>query len=328
MAASDIGIDLGTRNSLVCTTTRGVILQEPSVVIYDRNEEKIRAIGEEARTMTGNMMTNLEVIWPIRQGVIVDYIVLEKMLKHFISRALGKYAFRKPMISVCVPETITQIGRKALEEAAYQAGARKVYLVSAPIAAALGAGLDVSRPSGNLVVDIGAGTTDAAVLSMSGVVTSASIKVGGDNFNQAIMTYVRRNHNLFIGEETAETIKKTIGTAAEELSVRTMEVRGRNILTGLPKIVTLTSDEMRIALRDCTTQIVELIHSILEKTPPELAADIVDRGIILTGGGALLQSMDTLVQQRTGVSTLTVANAESVTAIGTGKYAQMAANRL
>lgn len=328
MAASDIGIDLGTRNSLVCTTTRGVILQEPSVVIYDRSEEKIRAIGEEARTMTGHIMTNLEVIWPIHQGVIVDYIVLEKMLKHFISRALGKYAFRKPMISVCVPETITQIGRKALEEAAYQAGARKVYLVSAPIAAALGAGLDVSRPSGNLVVDIGAGTTDAAVISMSGVVTSASIKVGGDNFNQAIMTYVRRSHNLFIGEETAETIKKTIGTAAEEIGVRTMEVRGRNILTGLPKIVTLTSDEMRIALRDCTTQIVELIHSILEKTPPELAADIVDRGIILTGGGALLRSMDTLVQQKTGVSTLTVANAACVTVIGTGMYAKMAANKL
>ena len=328
MPAIDIGIDLGTRNSLVCTTARGVILQEPSVVIYDKNSEKIRAIGEEARTMAGNLATNMEVIWPIRQGVIVDYIVLEKMLRYFILRAMGRYAFRKPRISICVPDDITQIGRKALEESAYQAGARKVFLVSAPIAAALGVGLDVSKPSGNLVVDGGAGTTDAAVLSMSGVVTASSIKVGGDSFNRAIMSYVRKNHSLFIGEETAETIKKTIGTAAPEPNVRTMEVKGRNILTGLPKIVTLTSEEMRMALKDTTTQIVELIHSILEKTPPELAADIVDRGIVLTGGGALLHGMDALVEQRTGISTLTAANAPLAIVIGTGRYAEMAAHRL
>ena len=328
MPGTDIGIDLGTRNSLVCTVARGVILQEPSVVVYDKNAQRIRAIGEEARTMAGRLTTNMEVIWPIRQGVIVDYIVLEKMLKYFISRAMGRYAFRKPRISICVPDAITQIGRKALEEAAYQAGARKVYMVSAPIAAALGAGLDISKPFGNLVVDIGAGTTDAAVLSMSGVVESTSIRAGGDAFNQAIMAYVRRNHNLFIGEDTAESIKKTIGTAAKEATVRTMEIKGRNVLTGLPKIVTLTSEEMRIALKDVTTQIVEMVHSILEKTPPELAADIVDRGIVLTGGGALLRGMDVLMEQRTGVSTLTISDAATATALGTGRYAEMVSNRV
>ena len=313
MPTSDIGIDLGTRNSLAYSTGKGLVLNEPSIVVYDKNTEKIRAIGEEARLMEGRITSDMEIIRPIRQGVIVDYTVTEKMLKYFISRAIGRRAFRKPRISICVPSGITEIEKKAVEEATYQAGARDVYMVEEPIAAAIGAGVDVTKPFGNLVVDIGAGTSDVAVISLAGVVVSASVKVAGDTFNQAILNYVR------------EKIKIQIGTAIEESNPRTMEVKGRNVITGLPKTVTLTSEEIRVALKDATSQIVETVHGILEKTPPELAADIVDRGIVLTGGGALLHGMDTLIEQRTGVSTLTVQDAMSVVAVGTGKYAEVMA---
>lgn len=325
MPASDIGIDLGTRNSLVYSTGKGLVLKEPSVVIYDKTTEKIRAIGEEARQMAGHANSNMEVIRPIRQGVIVDFNVMEKMLKYFIAKAMGRRAFRKPRISICVPSAITEIERRAVEEATYQAGAREVFLVEEPIAAAIGAGVDITKPFGNLIVDIGGGTTDIAVVSLGGVVASSSVKVAGDNFDQAIMNYVRQNHSLFIGEETAENIKITIGTAIEEANPQVMEVKGRNVLTGLPKTVKLTSEEIRSALKDATGQIVEAVHSVLEKTPPELAADIVDRGIVLTGGGALLKGMDTLIEQKTGVTTLTVQDAMHVVAVGTGKYAEIMA---
>lgn len=325
MPASDIGIDLGTRNSLVYSTGKGLVLKEPSVVIYDKTTEKIRAIGEEARQMAGHANSNMEVIRPIRQGVIVDFNVMEKMLKYFIAKAMGRRAFRKPRISICVPSAITEIERRAVEEATYQAGAREVFLVEEPIAAAIGAGVDITKPFGNLIVDIGGGTTDIAVISLGGVVASSSVKVAGDNFDQAIMNYVRQNHSLFIGEETAENIKITIGTAIEEANPQVMEVKGRNVLTGLPKTVKLTSEEIRSALKDATGQIVEAVHSVLEKTPPELAANIVDRGIVLTGGGALLKGMDTLIEQKTGVTTLTVQDAMHVVAVGTGKYAEIMA---
>ena len=308
MPASDIGIDLGTRNSQVYSTGRGLVVSEPSVVVYDKNSEKIKAIGEEARQMTGHVSSNT---------------VMEKMLKYFISKAMGRHAFRKPRISICIPSGTTEIERKAVEEATYQAGAREVFLVEEPIAAAIGAGVDVTKPFGNLIVDIGGGTTDVAVISMAGSVVSASVKVAGDNFDQAIMSYVRKNHSLFIGEEAAENIKIKIGTACQEASPRMLEVKGRNVITGLPKVVTLTSEEIRIALRDATNQIVETVHGVLEKTPPELAADIVDRGIVLTGGGALLHGMDTLIEQKTGVSTLTVQDAMSAVVVGTGKYAEV-----
>ena len=325
MAASDIGIDLGTRNSLVYSTGKGLVLKEASVVVYDKDSEKIKAIGEEAHQMAGHVSSNMEVIRPIRQGVITDYIVVEKMLKYFISKAMGRRAFRKPRISICVPSGITEIERKAVEEATYQAGAREVFLVDEPIAAAIGAGVDVTKPFGNLIVDIGGGTTDVAVISLAGVVVSSSIKVAGDVFDQAIMSYVRKNHSLFIGEESAEVIKKQIGTACEEAEARTMEVKGRNVITGLPKVATLTSEEIRVALKDATSQIVETVHGVLEKTPPELAADIVDRGIVLTGGGALLHGMDTLIEQRTGINTLTVQDAMSVVAVGPGNNADVMA---
>ena len=306
MPAKDIGIDLGTRNSLVFSTGKGIVLREPSVVVYDKDTEKIRAIGEEARQMASHLTSNMEVIWPIRRGVIVDYNVMEKMLKYFISQAMGRRAFRKPRVSISVPSGITEIERKAIEEAAYQSGAREVFLVDEPIAAA-----------------IGAGTTDVAVISVGGVVVSASVKVAGDNFDHAIMNYVREKHSLFIGEDAAENIKIKIGTASEEADLRTMEVKGRNIITGLPKVATLTSEEIRTALRETTGQIVETVHGVLEKTPPELAADIMDRGIVLTGGGAMLHGMDALIEQKTGVSTLTVQDAMLVVAAGTGKYAEI-----
>ena len=273
--------------------------------------------------MAGHLTSNLELIRPIRQGVIVDYNVMEKMMKHLISKAIGRYTFRKPRISICVPSGIAEIEKKAIVEATYQAGAREVFLVEEPIAGAIGAGIDITKPFGNLIVDIGAGTTDAAVISMAGVVVSGSITVAGDAFDQAILNYVRKNHNLFIGEAIAEGIKMKVGTAVEEADPRMMEIKGRNILTGLPKTITLTSEEIRVALKDATNQIVELVHGILEKTPPELAADIVDRGIILTGGGALLHGMDTLIEQRTGVTALTVQDSMSVVVAGTGKYADV-----
>ena len=325
MPASDIGIDLGTKNSLVYSTGKGLVLKEPSVVVYDKDTEKIKAIGEEARQMAGHITSNMEMIRPIRQGAIADFIVMEKMLKYFISKAMGRRAFRKPRISICVPSGSTEIERRAVEEATYQAGAREVFLVEEPIAAAIGSGVDITKPFGNLIVDIGGGTTDTAVLSLGGVVVSSSIKVAGDTFDQAIMNYVRRNHSLFIGEDAAENIKIRIGTAVEESTPQVMEVKGRNVITGLPKKVKLTSEEIRVALKDATGQIVDAVHGVLEKTPPELAADIVDRGIVLAGGGALLRGMDTLIEQKTGVNTLTVQNAMSVVAVGTGKYAEVMA---
>ena len=323
MPANDIGIDLGTTNCLVYSPGKGLVLQEPSVVVYDKDTEKIRAIGEEAKQMSNHVNSNMEVIRPIRQGVIVDFVVLEKMLKYFITKAMGRRAFRKPRISVCVPSGITEIERKAVEEATYQAGAREVYLVEEPIAAAIGAGVDITKPFGNLIVDIGGGTTDIAVISVGGVVVSSTIKVAGDSFDQAIISYIRKTHGLFISEDAAETIKVRIGTAIEEVNPQVMEVKGRNVLTGLPKKIKLTSEEIREALKDATGQIVEAVHGILEKTPPELVADIVDRGIVLAGGGALLKGMDTLIEQRTGVNTLTVQDSMHVVAVGTGMYAEI-----
>lgn len=324
MAASDIGIDLGTSSILVYATGKGIVLKEPSVVAYDKDTQKIRAIGEEARQMIGRTPGNIEAIRPLRQGVITDYMITEKMLKYFISKAIGRRAFRKPRISICVPSGVTDVERKAVEEATYQAGAREVYLIEEPVAAAIGAGIDILRPCGNMVVDIGGGTTDVAVLSLGDTVVSASVKVAGDNFDQAIMRYVRKQHNLFIGEMTAESIKIQIGMAYEKPDITTMEVKGRNVITGLPKVARLTSEEIRGALKECTAQIVETVHSVLEKTPPELAADVADRGIVLTGGGALLDGMDKLIEEKTGINTIMAQDPMMAVAIGTGSYAEIA----
>ena len=325
MPATDIGIDLGTSSILVYATGKGIVLKEPSVVAYDKDTEKIKAIGEEARQMIGRTPGNVVAIRPLRQGVISDYDITEKMLKYFISKAIGRRAFRKPRISICVPSGVTEVEKKAVEEATYQAGAREVHLIEEPIAAAIGSGIDILRPCGNMVVDIGGGTSDIAVISLGGTVVSASVKVAGDNFDEAVMRHVRKNHNLFIGERTAEDIKIQIGMACERPELMTLEIKGRNVITGLPKSVTLTSEEIRQAMYDCTSQIVDAVHGVLEKTPPELAADVVDRGIVLTGGGALLGGIENLIEQKTGINTMTAQEPMLAVAVGTGKYAEIAA---
>ncbi len=320
MLSTDIGIDLGTASILVYVKGKGVVLKEPSVVAFDRDTNKIKAIGEEARLMIGRTPGNIVAVRPLRQGVISDYTVTEKMLKHFIRKALGKRTFKKPRISVCVPSGVTEVEKKAVEDATYQVGAREVAIIEEPIAAAIGAGIDISKPCGNMIVDIGGGTTDIAVISLGGTVVSTSIKIAGDDFDEAIVRYMRKKHNLLIGERTAEEIKIKIGSAYRRPEVATLDVRGRNLVTGLPKTITVTSEETEEALKETTSQIVEAVHSVLEKTPPELAADIADRGIVLTGGGCLLQGLEELIEEKTGINTMTAEDPMTAVAIGTGKF--------
>ena len=321
MASSDIGIDLGTASVLVYVKGKGVVLREPSVVAYDRDADRIKAIGEEARLMLGRTPGNIVAVRPLRHGVISDSTITEKMLKYFIQKAVGKSFFgRRPRISVCVPSGVTEVEKKAVEYATYQAGARDVYIIEEPVAAAIGAGIDISRPCGNMIVDIGGGTSDIAVISLEGTVVGTSIKVAGDDFDDAIVRFMRKRHNLLIGERTAEDIKINIGTCYKRPENITMDIRGRNLVTGLPKTVTVSSDETEEALREVTAQIVDAVHSDLEKTPPELAADIADRGIVLTGGGALLHGLEELIEENTGITTMTAEEPLTAVAIGTGKY--------
>ena len=320
--AFDIGIDLGTASILVYVKGKGVVLKEPSVVAFDRDTNRIKAIGEEARLMLGRTPGNIVAVRPLRQRVISDYTVTEKMLKYFIQKAVGKQRFRKPLISICVPSQVTEVERKAVEDAAFQAGARDVKIIEEPIAAAIGAGIDIARPCGNMIVDIGGGTSDIAVISLGGTVVSASIKIAGDDFDDAIVRYMRKKHNLLIGERTAEDIKIRIGSAYPRPESVTVDVRGRNLVTGLPKTITVTSEETEEALKDTTSQIVEAVHSVLEKTPPELAADIADRGIVLTGGGSLLYGLEELIESKTGITTMTAEDPMTAVAIGTGRYVE------
>ena len=328
MASSDIGIDLGTASILVYVKGKGVVLKEPSVVAYDRDTEQIMAIGEEARLMLGRTPGNIVAVRPLRQGVISDYKTTEKMLKYFIQKAVGKSFFgRRPRISVCVPSGVTDVEKRAVEDATYQAGARDVYIIEEPVAAAIGAGIDISRPCGNMIVDIGGGTSDIAVISLDGVVVSSSIKVAGDDFDDAIVRFMRKRHNLLIGERSAEEIKINIGTCYKRPENISMDIRGRNLVTGLPKTVTVSSDETEEALREVTSQIVDAVHWVLERTPPELAADIADRGIVLTGGGALLHGLEDLIEENTGITTMTAEEPLTAVAIGTGKYIEFLSDR-
>ncbi|MDF2484618.1 MAG: cell shape determining protein MreB/Mrl family [Herbinix sp.] len=327
MLGSDIGIDLGTASVLVYIKGKGVVLKEPSVVAFDRDTNKIKAIGEEARLMLGRTPGNIVAVRPLRQGVISDYTVTEKMLKYFIQKAVGKQRFRKPVISVCVPSGVTEVEKKAVEDATYAAGARDVHIIEEPIAAAIGAGIDISRPCGNMIVDIGGGTTDIAVISLGGTVVSTSVKIAGDDFDDAIVRYMRKKHNLLIGERTAEDIKIKIGSAFRRPESVSMEVRGRNLVTGLPKTISVTSEETEEALKETTSQIVEAVHSVLEKTPPELAADIADRGIVLTGGGCLLYGLEELIEEKTGITTMTAEDPMTAVAIGTGKFVEFLAGK-
>ena len=320
MLSTDIGIDLGTASILVYIKGRGVVLKEPSVVAFDRDTNQIKAIGEEARLMIGRTPGNIVAVRPLRQGVISDYTVTEKMLKYFIKKAVGKKTLRKPRISVCIPSGATEVEKKAVEDATYQAGAREVTIIEEPVAAAIGAGIDISKACGNMIVDIGGGTSDIAVISLGGTVVSTSVKVAGDDFDEAIVRYMRKKHNLLIGERTAEDIKINIGCANKRPEIATMDVRGRNLVTGLPKTITITSDETLEALREPAMSIVDAVHNVLERTPPELAADIYDRRIVMTGGGSLLSGLDTLIEEKTGINTMIAEDPMTAVAIGTGKF--------
>lgn len=322
---TDIGIDLGTSSILVYAKGKGIVLKEPSVAAYDKDADKIRAMGEEARQMIGRTPGNIMAVRPMHQGVISDYLITERMLKYFIQKAMGRKSFWKPRINICVPSGVTEVEKKAVEEATYQAGAREVYLVEEPVAAAIGAGIDITKPCGNLIVDIGGGTTDVAIISLGSTVVSNSIRVAGEDFDQAIIRYVRRKHNLFIGEQTAEAVKIKIGTAFQRRELKTIEIRGRNVITGLPKSVTLNSEEIRTALQEVTNQIVDTVHGVLEKTPPELAADVAERGIVMTGGGSQLDGLEELIQERTGINTMTAEEPALAVGRGTGQYLEMMA---
>ncbi len=318
----DIGIDLGTASILVYIKGKGIVLKEPSVVAYDRDSQEIVAIGEEARKMIGRTPGNITAVRPLRQGVISDYIVTERMLKYFINKAMDRRTLRKPRISICIPSGATEVEKKAVEDATYNAGAREVTIIEEPVAAAIGAGIDIFKPCGNMIVDIGGGTSDIAVIALGGAVVSTSIKLAGDNFDEAIIRYMRKRHNLLIGERTAEDVKIAIGCAYPRPETISMDVKGRNLMTGLPKTMTVTSDEMLEALHDPALQIVEAIHGVLERTPPELASDIYERGIVMTGGGALLSGLDELIEEKTGINTVLAKSPMTAVAVGTGQFVE------
>lgn len=320
MLATDIGIDLGTASVLVYVKGKGIILKEPSVVAFDRDTNKIRAIGEEARQMLGRTPGNIVAVRPMRQGVISDYSVTERMLKYFIQKSMGRRRFHKPRVCICVPSQVTEVERSAVEDAAMQAGAREVVIVEEPIAAALGAGISIDEPKGNMIVDIGGGTADVAVVSMGGMVCSQSLKVAGDDLDQAIVRYMRKKHNLLIGERTAEEIKIQVGSAFCGPEILSMDVKGRNLVTGLPKTVTVTNVETEEAMKEVVDQILDAIHNVLEITPPELTSDIAERGIILSGGGAMLRGLDELIETKIGINTLVAEEPLTAVAVGTGIY--------
>ncbi len=317
----DIGIDLGTASVLVYIKGRGIVLREPSVVAIDKNSNKLLAVGEEARRMLGRTPGNIVAIRPLREGVISDYDITERMLKHFINKVCGNRVLKlvRPRIIVCVPSGVTEVEKRAVKEAAMQAGARKTYLIEEPIAAAIGAGIDIAKACGSMVIDIGGGTSDIAVISLGGTVVSNSIKIAGDKFDEAIVRYMRKKHNIMIGERTAEELKINIGTVYPRVQEVTMDIRGRNLISGLPKTITVTSTEIMEALEEPILSIVEAVHSVLEKTPPELAADISDRGIVMTGGGSLIYGLDKLIQEKTGINVIVADDAVSCVALGTGK---------
>ena len=314
----DIGIDLGTATVIAYAKGKGIVLREPSVVAVDNNTGEVLAVGKEARRMLGRTPGNIVATRPLRDGVISNYTVTEKMLKYFINRVCGNFIFA-PRIMICIPSQVTEVEKKAVIDAASQAGARKVYLIEEPIAAAIGAGIDISKPCGNMVIDIGGGTTDIAVISLGGSVVSTSIKVAGDKFDEAIVRYIKKKYNTIIGERTAEDLKINIGCVYPKIQDMEMDIRGRDLATGLPKTITVRSSEMHEALIEPAMQVVDAVHSVLEKTPPELAADISDRGVYMTGGGCLIDGLDKLLQEQLGLNVMIAQDAVSCVALGTGK---------
>ena len=318
MFGQDIGIDLGTATVIAYVKGKGIVLREPSVVAVNNITGEVLAVGHEARRMLGRTPGNIIATRPLRDGVISDYTVTEKMLKYFINKIGGRFLFA-PRIMICIPSQVTEVEKKAVIDAASNAGARRVYLIEEPIAAAIGAGLDISKPSGNMIVDIGGGTTDIAVISLGGAVVSNSIKVAGDKFDEAIIKYIKKRHNVMIGERTAEELKLNIGCVYPKFQDMEMDVRGRDLLTGLPRTITIYSSEMLEALEEPAMLIVDAVHNVLERTPPELASDISDKGIYMTGGGCLIDGLDKLIQEKTGINVMIAEDSISCVAIGTGK---------
>lgn len=317
----DIGIDLGTASVLIYVKGKGIVLNEPSVVAIDTSTDTILAVGEEARLMLGRTPGSIVATRPLKEGVISDYEVTEKMLKYFIEKVTGGvsvFKIFKPKIMVCVPSGVTEVEKKAVIDATMDAGAREVFLIEEPIAAAIGSGIDISKPNGCMVVDIGGGTTDIAVISLGGIVVSSSIKVAGDQFDDALIKYMRKQHSMLIGERTAEAMKMAIGTAFPRQEEITLDVRGRNLVSGLPEVRTISSLEALEALKESVTQIADAVHVVLEKTPPELSSDISDKGILMTGGGSLLWGLDKLISKRTGIDVYVSEDAVSCVARGTG----------
>lgn len=318
MFSKDIGIDLGTANVLIHVKGKGIVLNEPSVVALDRKTNQVLAVGEDARKMIGRTPGNIIAVRPLKDGVIADFDVTEIMLKYFLNRLKVKGFMSKPRILICCPTNITSVEQKAIREAAEKSGGRKVYLEEEPKVAAIGAGMDIYQPSGNMVVDIGGGTTDVAVLSMGDIVTSESIKVAGDVFDHDILQYIKRQYKLLIGEPTAEKIKIQIGSVSAGSRQEEMEVRGRDMVTGLPRVITIHSSEIEGALKESIAMIVAAAKNVLEKTPPELSADIIDRGIILTGGGAMLHGMEKLLSEELKVPVTVSETPMDCVALGTG----------
>lgn len=325
MFSKDIGIDLGTANTLVFMKGKGIVMREPSVVAVDVRNDTVLAVGTQAKDMIGRTPGSIVAVRPLKDGVIADFDITATMLKHFIRKAVKSTTFSKPRIVVCIPSGVTEVERRAVEDAASQAGSSHVDLIAEPMAAAIGAGLPVGDPTGSMVVDIGGGTAEVAVISLGDIVTSVSVRVAGDKFDESIISYVKRKYNLLIGERTAEQIKISIGSAypTEETEGASVEIKGRNLVDGLPKNVTITAEEVREALSDPLTTIVDAIKSTLEKTPPELSADIIDHGIMLTGGGALLRGLDLLVEKETGMPVHVAESPLDCVVNGTGKRLEL-----
>lgn len=314
----EVGIDLGTANVLVYIRGKGIVLNEPSVVAINDDTGDILAVGEEARKMLGRTPANIIAVRPLKDGVISDYEVTERMLKYFIRKSCGAGRFFKPRIMICVPSGVTEVEKRAVIEAATQAGGKSVFLMEEPVAAAIGAGMDISGPDGKMVIDIGGGTSDVAVISLGTIVTSQSVKVAGDSLDDAVIRYMRKEHKLYIGERTAEQMKITVGTAFPREQSVSYECVGRDLVTGLPKSVNVTSEEMLEALDEPLQAICEAVHQVLEQTPPELAADIANTGIVITGGGALLNGIDKRLKKRTGIEVIIADDPKSCVAVGTG----------
>ncbi len=315
----EVGIDLGTANVLIYVEGKGIVLQEPSVVAINRDTNEILAVGNEAKRMIGRTPGNIAAIRPLKEGVISDYDVTERMLQYFIKKTCGNSKFIKPRIIVCVPSGVTEVEKRAVKEAALQAGGRSVFLIEEPVAAAIGAGIDIAAPEGTMVIDIGGGTTDIAVISMGGIVSSMSVKIAGDKFDDYIIRYMRKTYNLYIGERMAEKIKCQIGIAHSQEENLVASCKGRDLLTGLPKTIEISSEEILEALEEPLTVICDAVHGVLEKTPPELAADVGESGIVITGGGAYLKGLDKRIEERTGIKTVIAADADYCVAKGTGE---------